>query len=216
MQLLAERHIDVSARTVLNWVQIFGPQLARALYTYRRRVGRRWYVDEVFCFRGKQKHYLYRAVDQHGQVIDILLRDKRDRASAEAFVRRTLSRAGLTPHSIISDYHRPYIKAVASSVPQARHIRTGLRRTKGETTKPIERSHVATRDRLRGARGLKTVATGQRFLECFEGFQALRRGDVKLQALVPTYRLRQASPQETTRAVMTAVSALGAQLKKAA
>jgi transposase-like protein len=54
MQLLAERHLDVSAHTVLNGVQIFGPQVAKALRNYRRRVGRRWYVDEVFCFRGGQ------------------------------------------------------------------------------------------------------------------------------------------------------------------
>jgi transposase-like protein len=216
MQLLAERHIDVSARTVLNWVQTFGPPLAKAIHSHRRRLGRRWYVDEVFCFRGGQKRYLYRAIDQHGQVVDILLRDKRDRASAEAFFRRALSRVDMTPHTIVSDHHQPYIKAVANTVPRARHIRTGLHRARGETTKPIERSHVATRDRLRGARGLKTVATGQRFLECFEGVQALRRGDVKLRALVPTYRLTQASPHETTRAVMVAVSALGAQLKKAA
>src|SRR5262249_35484844 len=161
MQLLAERHIDVSARTVLNWVQTFGPLLAKALYNYRRRVGRRWYVDEVFCFRGKQKRYLYRAIDQHGQVIDILPRDKRDRASAEAFFHRTLSRIDQPPHTIVSDHHQPYIKAVANTVPLARHIRTGLHRARGETTKPIERSHVATRDRLRGARWLKTVATGQ-------------------------------------------------------
>jgi len=110
MQLLAERHIDVSARTVLNWVQTFGPQLAKALYNYRRRVGRQWYVDEVFCFRGRQKRYLYRAVDQHGQVIDILLRDKRDRASAAAFFRRTLDRTGVPPHMVVSDHHQPYSK----------------------------------------------------------------------------------------------------------
>jgi hypothetical protein len=58
------------------------------------------------------------------------------------------------------------------------HIRTGLHRLTGETTKPIERSHIATRDRLRASRGLKTTATGQRFLEGFEEVQALRRGDV--------------------------------------
>src|SRR5262245_14509128 len=62
MQLLAERHIDISERTVLNWMQTFGPQLAKALQGYRRRLGRRWYVDEVFCFRGQQKRYLYRAI----------------------------------------------------------------------------------------------------------------------------------------------------------
>jgi putative transposase len=77
----------VTARTALNWVQTFGPQLAAALRTHRRRVGQKWTVDEVFCFRGGQKLYLYRAVDEYGQVIDVLLRDNRNRASAEAFFR---------------------------------------------------------------------------------------------------------------------------------
>src|SRR5262249_53178353 len=204
MQLLAERHIDVSERTVLNWVQTFGPQLAQALHGHRRRLGRRWYVDEVFCWRGGQKRYLHRAVDQHGQVVDILLRDKRDRASAEAFFRRALSRTGASPHAVVSDHHQPYVKAVTNRLPAACHIRTGLHRARGETTKPIESSHIATRDRLRCSRGLKTVATGQRFLECFEAFQALRRGYVKLRALVPHYRPTKASPHATTRAVMVA------------
>jgi putative transposase len=62
VRLLAERNIDISARTVLHWVQTFGPQLAAALRTHRRRVGQKWTVDEVFCFRGRQKLYLYRAV----------------------------------------------------------------------------------------------------------------------------------------------------------
>src|SRR5262249_16303820 len=89
-------------------------------------------------------------------------------------------------------------------------------RDRGETTKPIERSHIATRDRLRGIRGLKTIPTGQRFLEGFEGLQAMRRGYVKLLALVPRYRPRRASPHETTPAVIVALNILGAQLKKAA
>jgi transposase-like protein len=104
-------------------------------------------MDEVFRCRGKDKCYLSRAVDQHGQVIDILRRDKRDRASVEAFFRRALRRTGIPPHTVISDYHPPYTKALAAAVPTARHIRTGLHRAKGETTKPIERSYVTTRDR---------------------------------------------------------------------
>jgi transposase-like protein len=66
VRLLAERNIDVTARTVLNCVQTFGPQLAATLRKYRRRVGRRWTVDKVFCFRGTQKLYVYRAVDEYG------------------------------------------------------------------------------------------------------------------------------------------------------
>ena len=216
VRLLAERHIDVTARTVLNWVQTFGPQLATVLRRHRRRVGRKWTVDEVFCFRGQRKLYLYRAVDEHGQVIDVLLRDKRDRASAAAFFRQALARTDVTPTAVITDHHQPYVKAVAAILPQARHVRTGLHRCRGYTTQPIERSHVPTRDRLRGARGLRTVHTGQRFLESFEAFHALRRGAVNLRTLVPRYRPSRASVHETARAIVVAMGVLGTQLRKAA
>jgi transposase-like protein len=216
VRLLAERSIDVSARTVLNWVQTFGPQLAVAARSYRHRVGKRWYVDEVFCFHGKQKRYLYRAVDKHGQVIDVLLREKRDRASAEAFFRQALARTGVAPREVITDHHQAYVKAVGTVVPLARHIRTGLHRCRGETTQPIERSHVPTRDRLRCTRGLKTVHTGQKFLESFEALYALRHGSMKLRELVPGYQSRHASLHETVRAVVQAMEVLGTRLKKAA
>ena len=85
-ELLAERGVDVSARTVLTWVQTFGPLLAKESHSYRRRLGRRWYVDELFLCRGGKKHYLYRAVDQRGQVVDVLLRERRDLASAESLL----------------------------------------------------------------------------------------------------------------------------------
>src|SRR4029453_10980478 len=163
VRLLAERHIDVTARTVLSWVQTFGSQLAATLRKHRQRVGRKWTVDEVFCFRGKRKLYLYRAVDEHGQVIDVLLRDKRDRARAEAFFRQALARTDVTPKAIITDHHQPYVKAAAVVTPFARHVRSGLHRRHGYTTQPIERNHVPTRDHLRGTRGLRTVHTGQRF-----------------------------------------------------
>jgi putative transposase len=216
VRLLAERHIDVTVRTVLNWTQTFGPQLAAALRRYRWRVGRQWTVDEVFCFRGKQKLYLYRAVDQHGQVIDVLLRDKRDRASAEAFFCQALVRTNVTPKAIITDHHQPYVKAVATVIPFARHVRTGLHRRRGYTTQPVERSHVPARDRLRGARGLRMIPTGQKFLESFEALHALRRGTVKLRALIPGYRPTHASEHEKVHTVITAMAVLGSQLKKAA
>src|SRR5215211_4885336 len=89
MVLLAERGLDVSPRTVLRWVQTFGPLLAAEVRQHRRRPGSTWYVDEVFFFRkkGEEKRYLYRAVDEHGQVLYDRFRDHRDTASAEAFFR---------------------------------------------------------------------------------------------------------------------------------
>ena len=215
-ELLAERGIDVSPRTVLNWTQTFGPQLAVAARVHRRRLGRRWYVDEVFLFRGIEKRYLYRAVDQHGQVIDVLLREHRDLASAEAFFRRALGTSEVVPTTVVSDHHQPYVKAVKRTAPRARHIRTGLHRRRGETTKSIERSHVAIRDRLRSSRGLKTVKTGQRFLEGFEVVEALRQDHVRLRRLVPGYRGRRGTSHDRTRAVVTAMSALAMGLTRAA
>jgi transposase-like protein len=141
-ELLAERGIDVSARTVLTWVQTFGPLLAKETDRYRRRLGRRWYVDELFLCRGGKKHYLYRAVDQRGQVVDVLLRERRDLASAKAFFRRAVKRWVLEPDQVVSDHHQPYVKAVKGVLPGATHIRTGLHRRRGETTKSVERSHV--------------------------------------------------------------------------
>ena len=101
--------------------------------------------------------------DEHGQVIDVLLRDKRNRANAEAFFRQALARTEVTPKAVITDHHQPYVKAVATLFPLARHGRTGLHRRCGYATQAVERSHVPTRDRPRGTRGLRTVGTGQRF-----------------------------------------------------
>src|SRR5687767_14294724 len=143
MVFLAERGIDVSKRTVLRWVQIFGPLLAAEVRKHRRRPGRTWYVDEVFFFRdgGKEKRYLYRAIDAHDQVHDVLFRDHRDTASAEAFFRRALTTTGVTPTTVVSDHHQPYIQAVQAVFPAATHVRTGLHRARGETPKCVERSH---------------------------------------------------------------------------
>ena len=101
-------------------------------------------------------------------------------------------------------------------LPGATHIRTGLHRRRGETTKSIERSHVAIRDRLRCSRGLKSVITAQRFLEGFEAMQALSRGDVLLRQLVPGYRPTLATYPQRVRAVVGAMHVLGARLSKAA
>jgi transposase-like protein len=95
IELLAERGIDVSHRTVLNWVQTFGPQLAAEVRRRRRPIGRRWMVDEVFLFRKNDKRYLYRAIDEDGVVVDVLLREHRDTASAEAFFRQAIERTGV-------------------------------------------------------------------------------------------------------------------------
>ena len=208
-ELLAERGVDVSHRTVLKWAQVFGPLLASEVRR-RRRVGRRWFVDEVFLFRKSEKRYLYRAIDEDGQVVDVLLRDHRDTASAKAFFRQAIERAQVIPEQVITDYHQPYVKAVATTCPGAQHVRTGLHRVRGETTKAVERSHVPMRDRLRNSRGLKRTETGQRFLEGFEAVRHLRRGGRPgAGQLVPG-----PAPHARVRQVLAAIDALGRSLRR--
>ena len=149
-------------------------------------------------------------------MVDVLLRERRDLASARAFFRRARATAETQPAAIVTDHHQPYVRAAEQDLPGSQHIRTGLHRLAGETTKPIERSHLATRDRLRASRGLKTTATGQRFLEGFEAVQALRRGDVRLRCLVPGYQPRLATRGDRARAVAAAMVTLAAGLNKAA
>src|SRR5688500_1189103 len=105
------------------------------------------------------------------------------------------------PTIIVSDHHQPYIQAVQDVFPAAIHVRTGLHRAHGETTQPLARSHVPTRDRLRSSRGLKATPTGQRFFEGFEALQALARGHVSLGRLGPDYALAAATPHERARAL---------------
>jgi transposase-like protein len=150
----------------------------------------------------------------------------RDTESATAFFRQVLARTGWRPTLVISDHHQPSVKAVQEVLPETAHGRTGLHRARGETTKPIARSHVVTRDRLRASRGLKTLVTGQRFCEGFEGFLVLRRGHTRrghtrrghtrLAELVPGYDPAQATVHEHVHAVAHAATVLVAGLRKEA
>ena len=176
--LLAERSIDVSSRTVLSWVQTFGPLLAAAVRHTARPVGRHWSCDETSVRVAGRRAYRYRAVDEHGQVVDVLLRERRDLASARAFVDQAIARRGVRPKVVISDKHPAYRRAVRRRSWRATHVRTGLHRARGETTKAIERSHVPIKDRVRPMRGLHSVASGQRLLEGIELTQAIRRGHI--------------------------------------
>jgi transposase-like protein len=129
--LLAERNIDVSARCVLRWVQKFGPLLAEGVRRQARPARRRWWCDETYVRVAGHWAYLYRAIDQRGQVIDVLLRENRDLASARAFFARATERRGVQPTQVVTDKHIPYVQAVRREAASARHIRTGLHRAKG-------------------------------------------------------------------------------------
>ena len=109
--LLAERHIDVSARTILSWAHKFGPLLRRAAHrTMRSAPGHRWWCDETYVRVGGRWAYFYRAVDEGGQVMDVLLRAQRTLASAEAFFIRATARRQTVPTKVVTDKHQAYVQ----------------------------------------------------------------------------------------------------------
>src|SRR5919202_635529 len=97
VELLAERGVDVSARTVLTWVHTFGPLLAEAGRRRSRKLGRRWWRDETYIRLRGRWTYSYRAIDEEGQIVDVLLREHRDLDSARAFFARAIQQPGVTP-----------------------------------------------------------------------------------------------------------------------
>src|SRR5207302_11515416 len=98
--ILADRGVDVSGRTILRWVQKFGPALSEEIRRYRKPVNTTWLVDETYVKILGTWHYLYRGVDQDGQVVDSWLSWTRDVSAVLAFFRRSISSPGCTPESV--------------------------------------------------------------------------------------------------------------------
>src|SRR5918912_2245571 len=96
-ELLAERGLHVDHVTIYRWVHRFTPLLAEAARPSRRPIGDRWYVDETYVKVGGHWRYVYRAVDQYGQVIDIYVSTRRDAAAARAYFHRAVATAGTAP-----------------------------------------------------------------------------------------------------------------------
>ncbi len=101
--LLAERGILVSYEAIRYWCQKFGPSYSRTLRRKQGRLGDIWHVDELFINIQGQRLYLWRAVDQDGDVIDILVTKRRDRRAAKRFFRRALKHQGTPPWQVVTD-----------------------------------------------------------------------------------------------------------------
>src|SRR5438874_9141450 len=124
--VLADRGIDVSGRTILRWVQKFGPALSEAARQHRKQPVTTWLVDETYVKILGKWHYLYRGVDLDGQVLDCWLSATRDLAAALAFFRRTISSTGCTPAHVVTDKATFYPSAIRTCTPSARHTATGF------------------------------------------------------------------------------------------
>jgi putative transposase len=159
--LLAERGIAVSYETVRRWCRKFGQTFANEVRRRRRRPGDKGHVDEVqLKLQGKQ-HWLWRAVDQEGVVLDILVQARRNQEAAEAFFRRVVGGHGYHPRVVITD-------KLASDPPAVRRVLPGVehRRHKGLNNR-AESSHRPVRRRERVLQRFKSLEHAQQFLSPF-------------------------------------------------
>jgi putative transposase len=121
--LLAERGILVSYEAIRLWCRTFGPAFAAGLRRCRRRAAGKWHLDEVQLKIKGKRHWLWRAVDRDGLVLDILVQERRNREAAERFLRRVLAGEEQAPRVVVTDKLASYPPALRRVLPQAEHRR---------------------------------------------------------------------------------------------
>ncbi len=164
-ELLVERGIDVSNETVRRWFLKFGRLIARNLRRSRPRPSPRWHLDEmVIKIRGR-KHWLWRAVDDEGEVLDFLVQQRRCARSARKLLRKLLKKQGFAPERITTDKLKSYPVAIRTERLSAVHDQ-GLR-----ANNRAENSHQPVRRRERNQQRFKTPGSAQRFLSIHAAVQ---------------------------------------------
>ena len=141
--LLADRGIDVSYESVRRWVKKFGPMFARKLRQRRPRPSSQWHLDEMVVQIGGKRFWLWRAVDSEGEVLDILVQRRRDKAAAVKLMRKLLKKHGYAPTVLVTDKLRSYGAAKV-----ALGLQPGMSRAFAQNNR-AENSHQPVRRRER-------------------------------------------------------------------
>src|SRR5438477_9703617 len=157
-ELLAERGLDISYETVRRWVLKFGPAIARRMRQRRRRPSDRWHLDEMVVRIAGERMYLWRAVDDEGEVLYLLVQRRRDSRAALQLMRKLLKRQGFVPKLLVTDKLRSYAAAFRRLRLTCRHEQ-GLRKNNR-----AENSHQPVRRRERKMQRFKSARSAQRFL----------------------------------------------------
>ena len=156
--LLAERGVEVTYETIRLWCGKFGPDYARKLRRRQGRLGDTWFLDEVFVSIRGRRHYLWRAVDQDGDVIDILVQRRRNARAARRFFRKLLKGQESEPRWLITDKLGSYGAAHRDVMVSVEHVTTRYANNRAEV------SHQPTRQRERQMRRFRSAGQAQRFL----------------------------------------------------
>jgi len=155
---MAERGVKVSYETVRRWVKRFGPPIARGLRRGRPRAHPQWHLDEMYVAIGGRWMYLWRAIDQNGEVLDVLVQAKRDKHAALKLMRKLLKKHGFAPRTIVTDKWRAYAAAFRDLGLNAWHHQAKWMNNR------IEGSQLRVRRRERAMQGFRSPGSAQRFL----------------------------------------------------
>jgi transposase-like protein len=181
-ELLAERGVEVDHVTVYRWVRRFTPLLTEAARPCRHLVGDRWQVDETYVKVAGRWHYVYRAIDQLGQVVDVLVSRRRDANAARRFFKQAIGETKVNPVEVTTDRAPVYPAVLEERLPAARH------RTDRYANNRIECAHGRLKARLRPMRGLKQDRSARVVIAGHALVQNIRRGHYELAVEEPTNR----------------------------
>ena len=194
-ELLFERGVEVDHVTVYRWVQRFTPLLADAARFARHSPGDRWHADETYVKVNGVWRYVYRAIDQYGQVIDVLVSARRDADATRRFFRRALKTLKVTPNKVVTDTAAIYPAVLDEPVCSAWH------HVEQYANNPIEADHSQLKHRLKPMRGLRTDRTAQVVIAGHAFIQNLRRGHYELGIDAPPALRVAAAFSELARAI---------------
>jgi transposase-like protein len=181
-ELLTERGVQVDHVTIYRWVQRFTPLLAEAARPCRHAVGNRWQVDETYVKVAGRWRYVYRAIDQFGQVIDVFVSPRRDATAARRFFLQAIGTTRIRPTEVVTDQAPTYPVVLDELLPAAWH------RTEQYANNHIEADHGRLKARLRPMRGLKQDRSARVVIAGHALVQNLRRGHYELAVEAPASR----------------------------
>jgi transposase-like protein len=181
-ELLAERGVEVDHVTIYRWVQRFTPLLADAARPCRHAVGTRWHVDETYVRVAGRWRYVYRAIDQHGQVIDVFVSPRRDANAARRFFDQAIDTTKASPTEVVTDRAPAYPLVLEELLPAAWH------RTDQYANNGVEADHGRLKARLRPMRGLKQDRSARVIVIGHAFVQNVRRGHYELAVEAPANR----------------------------
>jgi putative transposase len=160
-EMLFARGISVTYEAIRKWCRKFGQDYANQIRRRRPRTGDKWHLDEVFLTINGKRHYLWRAVDQDDNVLDILVQSRRNRKAAKKFFRKLLKGLQYVPRVVITDKLKSYGAAKREILPGVEHRQSRYLNNR------CENSHRSTRQRERRMQGFKSAGHAQRFLSAF-------------------------------------------------